>query len=527
MRVHELAKKLGMTNAEMMALCEAMGVGVKTHSSTLIEAQADRLERRAIRDGLTRDEQPEEPSRSRRRRRRRPPRPRRRRAELSWRDPHPPKKAAAKKAAADTCRGRTEAGPVGANTARATTARAASRVGRIHVGQAEPIQSEPTQTQPAQPSRHDPSRSSLSNRSRRLPQPPHLPRPRGQRARCRAGRSRRRRAAADHQQSPRSRASIVPLHRPLLLRSPRPLPSPRSPHSLPLRLGHCRPTAARPPARSVHGSGCRSGRRRTPGRRRPRHDRRRRPADRFRLRPVVAVRCRRRVVPIPPPPGGLRPTVPTGARSRWAQRSSPRRRIQRPSGRSRRSANGHRWPPAGRPRWRPSGWIWRSAPRWRLRWPASRPRWPGWRSWRWARWPASRWRWPTPERPASRSAQEESCSSSSRLRRHAAVVQLQLHGHQRAGARGHDHRRAWRVGAGVRSEAEPHRGRRHPLPPAERRDGHGHDDPDRRADGAVCPRGRRRGPAGRARSARRARTASDVRRQRRRRREPARARVLR
>ena len=44
-----------------MALCEAMGVGVKTHSSTLIEAQADRLERRATRDGLTRPEQPEEP----------------------------------------------------------------------------------------------------------------------------------------------------------------------------------------------------------------------------------------------------------------------------------------------------------------------------------------------------------------------------------------------------------------------------------------------------------------------------------
>src|SRR6478672_1381554 len=60
MRVHELPKKLGMTNAEMMALCDAMGVGVKTHSSTLIEAQADRLERRAIRDGLTREEQPEE-----------------------------------------------------------------------------------------------------------------------------------------------------------------------------------------------------------------------------------------------------------------------------------------------------------------------------------------------------------------------------------------------------------------------------------------------------------------------------------
>ncbi|MBU6315327.1 MAG: translation initiation factor IF-2, partial [Acidobacteria bacterium] len=50
-----------MTNAEMMSLCDTMGVGVKTHSSTLIEAHADRLRRRAERDGLTRPEQPEEP----------------------------------------------------------------------------------------------------------------------------------------------------------------------------------------------------------------------------------------------------------------------------------------------------------------------------------------------------------------------------------------------------------------------------------------------------------------------------------
>ena len=49
-----------MTNAEMMELCDKMGVGVKTHSSTLIEAQADRIRRRAERDGLTRAEQPEE-----------------------------------------------------------------------------------------------------------------------------------------------------------------------------------------------------------------------------------------------------------------------------------------------------------------------------------------------------------------------------------------------------------------------------------------------------------------------------------
>ena len=61
LRVHELAKQLGMTNAEMMSLCDVMGVGVKSHSSTLIEAQADRLRRRAEREGLTRPEQPEEP----------------------------------------------------------------------------------------------------------------------------------------------------------------------------------------------------------------------------------------------------------------------------------------------------------------------------------------------------------------------------------------------------------------------------------------------------------------------------------
>ena len=60
-RLHELAKELGMTNAEMMALCDAMGVGVKTQSSTLIEQQADRLRVCAKREGLTRDEQPEEP----------------------------------------------------------------------------------------------------------------------------------------------------------------------------------------------------------------------------------------------------------------------------------------------------------------------------------------------------------------------------------------------------------------------------------------------------------------------------------
>ena len=61
MRVHELAKELGMTNAEAMELAGALGVPVKSHSSSLNEAYADMMRRRAVRDGLTRDEQPEEP----------------------------------------------------------------------------------------------------------------------------------------------------------------------------------------------------------------------------------------------------------------------------------------------------------------------------------------------------------------------------------------------------------------------------------------------------------------------------------
>ncbi len=60
MRMHELARELGMTNVEIMDLSNAMGVGAKSHSSTIIEQQADRLRRRAERDGLIREQQPEE-----------------------------------------------------------------------------------------------------------------------------------------------------------------------------------------------------------------------------------------------------------------------------------------------------------------------------------------------------------------------------------------------------------------------------------------------------------------------------------
>jgi hypothetical protein len=42
-------------------LCVALGIGVKSHSSSVVEPQADRVRRKAEREGLVRDVQPEEP----------------------------------------------------------------------------------------------------------------------------------------------------------------------------------------------------------------------------------------------------------------------------------------------------------------------------------------------------------------------------------------------------------------------------------------------------------------------------------
>ncbi len=62
MRVYELARELGLTNKEGLDLCLAMGIGVTSHSSSIEEAQADRVRRRAEREGLKRAHQPEEPA---------------------------------------------------------------------------------------------------------------------------------------------------------------------------------------------------------------------------------------------------------------------------------------------------------------------------------------------------------------------------------------------------------------------------------------------------------------------------------
>ena len=59
-KVIDLAKKLGMTNTEMLDLCKAEGVTAKTPQSTLADAFVPLLERKAKAQGLVRDVQPEE-----------------------------------------------------------------------------------------------------------------------------------------------------------------------------------------------------------------------------------------------------------------------------------------------------------------------------------------------------------------------------------------------------------------------------------------------------------------------------------
>ena len=60
-RVHELAKELGLTNKELQDLASRMGVDAKSASSSIEDAQADRMRRRADDEGIRRDEQPEDP----------------------------------------------------------------------------------------------------------------------------------------------------------------------------------------------------------------------------------------------------------------------------------------------------------------------------------------------------------------------------------------------------------------------------------------------------------------------------------
>ena len=62
MRPNERRTRHLMTNKETLDLCDVLGIGVKSHSSSIVDAQADRVRRKTEREGLIRDEQPEEPA---------------------------------------------------------------------------------------------------------------------------------------------------------------------------------------------------------------------------------------------------------------------------------------------------------------------------------------------------------------------------------------------------------------------------------------------------------------------------------
>jgi translation initiation factor IF-2 len=296
MRVHELAKKLGMTNAEMMALCEVMGVGVKTHSSTLIEAQADRLERRAIRDGLTREEQPEEPK--------------------------PVKKSAAKKAAASkTAEPATDGETPSAPAKKAAAKKAAPEAVDVAPKPApsEPAAAEPEASQP----KVDEAEPAVAAEPTPVPAPAVVAEPT---APVEVGPP-----AADvphDDDEPRRITSSRPApseHRPVAPAASTPVaPAPAAPAAAITQIAPAAPVAARPlptenrpparpaaaaapaPAAAPAGSPRPAG----PPPARPTSTGRSIPPPPGGGRPMSSSGR-----PIPPPPGGLRPTVPTGARS--------------------------------------------------------------------------------------------------------------------------------------------------------------------------------------------------------------------
>ncbi len=61
-RVYEIARELGLSNKQVIDLCGDLGIGVKSHSSQIVEAQADRVRRKADREGLIREPEGDPPS---------------------------------------------------------------------------------------------------------------------------------------------------------------------------------------------------------------------------------------------------------------------------------------------------------------------------------------------------------------------------------------------------------------------------------------------------------------------------------
>src|SRR5256885_15286768 len=60
-RVYELARELGLSNKEALDRCERLRMGVRSHSSSIEDPQADRVRRLADAEGLRRPTQPDEP----------------------------------------------------------------------------------------------------------------------------------------------------------------------------------------------------------------------------------------------------------------------------------------------------------------------------------------------------------------------------------------------------------------------------------------------------------------------------------
>ncbi|MGH9064814.1 MAG: translation initiation factor IF-2 N-terminal domain-containing protein, partial [Acidimicrobiales bacterium] len=61
-RVYELARELGVSNKEALDLALTLGIGVKSHSSSIEEAQADRVRRKADSLGVRRPTEEPAPS---------------------------------------------------------------------------------------------------------------------------------------------------------------------------------------------------------------------------------------------------------------------------------------------------------------------------------------------------------------------------------------------------------------------------------------------------------------------------------
>ena len=99
-KVSELAKSLGMTNAEMLELCKANSVPAKTPQSTLVDAYVPILKRKALAAGLVREVAPVEEEKPAKKAAAKKPAAKKEAAAAEEAEAKPAKKAPAKKAAA-------------------------------------------------------------------------------------------------------------------------------------------------------------------------------------------------------------------------------------------------------------------------------------------------------------------------------------------------------------------------------------------------------------------------------------------